>query len=273
LCLIALSGCLAGLDLPTSTPVPPTATATIIPTSTATIIWFPATATFTPAPTRMQSPTPDMRPVKGPVLLEDPFTDKKLWTTGRTGVGSIAYGNGDLTLAVALDHGTLASLRKSPQLDNFYLEIDAQPSLCRSDDAYGLLLRASTTQDFYRLMVTCNGQLRLERVKGGRSVPLQDWVSSGQVFPGGMMRYRLSVWAQGQEMRVFVNDVYQFSAKDPVWNSGAVGVFARSASDTPLTVSFSNMVVYGTGAAQPIAPLKALPSPTSTRKPVATQKP
>jgi hypothetical protein len=149
------------------------------------------------------------------------------------------------------------------------------PSLCRSDDAYGLLLRASSTQDYYRLLVTCSGRIRLERTKGGKSIPLQDWVASGQIFPGGMMRYRLSVWAQGPEMRVFVNDVYQFSVKDPVWESGAVGVFARSAGDTPLTVSFSNLVVYetGVGQAQPLATVGAKNSPTPDRKPSATKKP
>ena len=50
LCLVALAGCLP--DTPSPTPLPPTATVTITPTGTATIVWFPPTATFTPAPTR-----------------------------------------------------------------------------------------------------------------------------------------------------------------------------------------------------------------------------
>ena len=47
------------------------------------------------------------------------------------------------------------------------------------------------------------------------------------------MRSRLGVYAQGAELRVFINDVYQFSVKDPVWSSGTLGVFARSSATRP----------------------------------------
>jgi len=48
----------------------------------------------------------------------------------------------------------------------------------------------------------------------------------------------------GGELRIFVNDVYQFSARDPVFESGQVGIFARAAGDSPLTVNFSALSVY-----------------------------
>jgi hypothetical protein len=267
-----MMGCLP--DAPSPTPLPPTATATLTPTATATIVWFPPTATDTPAPTQPTTPTPDLLPFPGAVLFEDPFTDQTQWPASRTGAGSVAYGKGELTLAVSEDRGTLLSLRKSTLLTDFYLQIDALPSLCRAEDAYGLLLRASSSQDFYRLLVNCNGRLRLERLKGGRSLPLQDWMLSGQIFPGGMLRTHLAVWAQGAELRVFVNDVYQFSVRDPVWSSGTVGLFARSAGDTPLTVSFSNLVVYAVSPGQRSAATPAArPSPTPTRVFTATKKP
>jgi len=274
LCLIALSGCLAGFDLPTPTPIPPTATVTQTPTSTATIIWFPATATFTPAPTIEISPTPDLRPSLGKVLLDDPFTDKTLWPVAQTNTGSVAYGRGELTLAVSAARGTLMSLREAPVLDDFYLQVEALPSLCRNEDMYGLLLRASSAQDYYRLLVTCSGRLRLERLKGGKVLPLQDWSQSGQIFPGGMLRTRLGVWAQGDNMHVFVNDVYQFTARDTVWDNGTLGLFARSAGDTPLTVSFSNLAVYQAGPAPQLSPAApAAPNATLTRTPGPVKKP
>lgn len=237
----------------TSTPTP---TVTLTPTVTGTINWFPPTSTFTTLPTREVTPTDDPRPVLGDVLLEDPFTDKTQWQTTRTGMGSVAYGNGELTLAVAAERGMLTSFRKSPQLSNYYLEMDVLPSLCVDSDAYGLLLRASTPLDFYRLLVNCSGHLRMERLKNGKYVILQDWQPSGQLLPGGMLRARLGVWAQGDELRVFVNDVHQFTVRDTLWSSGTVGVFARASGDTPLTVNFSNMTVYTLG-----------PAAASTRQP------
>jgi hypothetical protein len=239
---LALTACLPVEASPT--PVPPTETVTVTLLPSATIIWFPATPTFTPFPTQEITPTLDLRPAMSGVILEDRFDDPQSWATSRTAVGSVAFGQNELTLAVASPRGSLLSLRKAPQLDDFYLEIDALPSLCRTDDNYGLLLRATSLYDYYRLLVNCNGQLRMERLKNGKPVVLQDWVTSGQVFPGGMIRLRLGVWAQKDEMRVFVNGIYQFTAHDPVWASGQLGVFARSTGDTPLTVNFSQLKIY-----------------------------
>jgi hypothetical protein len=240
--LLMLSGC-----LPEATPEPtplPTATITVTPTTTATVIWFPATATWTPAPTIVLEPTPDLRPVFGEMIFSDAFTENDQWQVGRTAFGSMAYGREDLTLAVSQPKGNLLSLRKTPQLANFHAEIDVQPSLCRGADSYGLLFRASSSENFYRLLVNCSGQVRLDRVKDSRNTPLQDWTVSGQMQPGGMLATRLGVSAQGQELRIYINNVLQFTIKDPVFTSGMVGVFARASGDTPLTVSFTNLAVY-----------------------------
>jgi hypothetical protein len=65
-------------------------------------------------------------------------------------------------------------MRESPQMTDFYLEIDAQPSLCRDGDAFGLLLRAASNADFYR-SDELHGQVRMERVMNGRFTVLRDW--------------------------------------------------------------------------------------------------
>lgn len=266
--VLFLTACLPetqAVSLPTPSP-----TETVTPTATVTIIWFPPTATFTPAPTREQQPTQEMHPALGALLFSDDFSDQGLWSTGRTPAGSVAYGLQELTLAVGASKGVLQSLRSEPQLADFYLTIDILPSLCRDNDQYGLLLRASSSQDYYRLLVNCKGQLRMERVQAGRSLPLQDWLPSGQVLPGALLPVRLSVWAVGRELRIFANDVYQFSVSDTLWKSGQVGLFARAAGDTPLTVSFSNLQVQAVDAGR--IPT-AVPTPTITVPPTATRRP
>jgi hypothetical protein len=209
----------------------------------ATIVWFPPTATSTPLPTTGVTPTVEMRPGIGDVILDDPFSETTLWTTGTNNTGSIAYGNNELSLAVSQAKGSLVSLRNAPVLSNFSLEITANPSLCRDADVYGLLLRYVDQKNYYRFMVACNGQLRLERVQNSKVVILQDWTASGQVPPGSPLVIRLAVWAVNNEFRFFINDYYQFTARDQVFPSGKLGLFARSAGDTPLTVNFSNLVV------------------------------
>ncbi|MBE0699206.1 MAG: hypothetical protein IH586_19975 [Anaerolineaceae bacterium] len=263
LIVLALTACLPAEASPA--PVPPTETATATPLPSATIIWFPATPTYTPFPTREITPTQDLRPEIGGLILEDRFDDPQSWATSRTAVGSVAFGQKELTLAVASPRGSLISLRAEPQLSDFYLEIDSLPSLCRTDDNYGLILRATSRFDYYRLLVNCNGQLRMERLKNEKPVLLQDWITSGQIFPGGMIRLRLGVWAQKDEMRVFVNDIYQFTVQDPVWPAGQVGVFARSAGDTPLTVNFSQLKIFSLNGSALVPSTGTATPPNPTR--------
>lgn len=246
---------------PTPVPLPlvPSETPTQTLTPTATIDWFPATATYTPPPTRAVEPTVDQRPALGDVLLRDPFTDRDQWQTSRTAAGSIAYGRDELTLATAAEKALLVSFRASPQLSNFYVEIDALPSLCREGDAFGLLLRAGSEGDYYRLLADCAGRLRLERLRSSRAELLQDWTPTGQVPSGGMIPMRLGVLAQRDSLAVYINGVHQFTARDPVYSSGMLGVFARSAGETPLTVNFSDLIVYEVGS--------AVPTPTEARTP------
>lgn len=272
LCLAFLLGaCLP--EPPSPTPIPPTSTATVTPTATATIIWFPPTETPTPAPTQRIAPTQDTSPVYGPVIYSDNFTDKTRWQTRQSGAGNISYGDGELTLAVSEAKGTLTSLSNNAQLNDFYLEMDVTPSLCRGADNFGLLVRVNSSQNFYRVMLSCNGQVRLERYRNAYTAPLQDWTGSGQLFPGELTANRLGVWASGSEIRVYINRVLQFSVKDPVFSSGGLGVYARSAGETPLTVSFSNLVVYQVASGQPRPLPSATPRPASTRPSSPTTRP
>jgi hypothetical protein len=242
----------------------PTSTPTLTQPPTATIDWFPATATPTRAPTNTIQPTPDQRPALGEVSLTDDFSDPTTWQTFDNNQGTAAYGKGDLTIAVSQPRGYLASMDKQALLTDFYLEMTLSPSLCRGDDAYGLLFRAATSLDAYRLLFNCSGLVRLERMVGGKPVPLHDWEASGQVPPGSPLEIRVGVWAVKNEMRVFVNDFYQFAVRDPVHRTGGIAVFARSGGTNALTVSFSNLMVRSIVADQVPTFAPATPIPTQT---------
>jgi hypothetical protein len=250
------AGCSALLAAP-PTPLPLDTPTLLAPTAspTTTPVWFPATETPTLAPTPSPRPTDDYRPALGEILLQDDFSSKSGWTVFANEAGRASYGINELTLAVSASKGVLGSLGAKTIPGNFYLELTAFPSLCAGADAFGLYVRASSPRDGYRLVATCDGRIRLERLKNGELVLLQDWTPSGEVPRGGMVPLRLGVWASGPELRIFVNAVYQFSARDPVWTEGQVGVYARAALDGPLTVSYSNLVVRA------IDPTR-LPTPT-----------
>jgi len=65
-------------------------------------------------------------------------------------------------------------------------------------------------------------------------------------------------------MRFYIDGVEQFSARDPVFQTGLLGFFARAGGDTPLTVNFSDLIIR---AIDPSA------LPTSTATPTFTPSP
>lgn len=241
---VASSSC-----LPASTPLPPidTPVPSETPTPTATVIWFPPTATPTAFSTPEVTPTVNYRTDLGEVIFQDDFSSGKGWQLGRTGSGSAALGKNELTIALSEPHAYLSSMLEQPIPGDSYVEITASPTLCRGVDEYGLLIRAASSSDFYRFALSCDGQVRLDRVVGEAASSPQPPVFSEAVPAGAPSTSRLGVWARGKEMRYFVNDMYQFSVNDPLLLSGSLGVFARSGGELAVTVSFSDLVVREVG--------------------------
>ena len=62
---------------------------------------------------------------------------------------------------------------------------------------------------------------------------------------------RLGVWADGPVYHFFLNDHFQFSVIDKNYRVGGIGVFASSTGTTPVTVSFSDLVVYAVNYSLP----------------------
>jgi hypothetical protein len=230
-CLPLVSIPAAETSLPSQTPPP-----------TSTIVWFPPSATPTPIAIPTYTATPDMKPGIGSLIFMDDFTDATLWDTVDSPQAGATINNNHLTLAV--EPGiSIASLRRDPSLGDYYAEIKANVGLCRGEDTYGLLVR-STGNSFYRFALTCNGFVGVERIKDGVRLVILEPLPSGDVPLGPPGEVQIGIWALGNEMRLFLNGRYQFSITEKTFSSGALGVFVKSNSDTPLTITFSELSVY-----------------------------
>lgn len=239
LAMMILTSSCAQLDAILATPIPLTATETPLPTPT--INWFPPSATPTLITLPTKAPTPEMRPGLGAEIITDDFSRASRWDIASSDEASAAIKNNRLTLSVQSEVYML-SLRNDLMLTDYYAEITARPSLCRAEDSYGLLIRASAS-NYYRFALSCNGTARAERVSGGTRLILQQPLPSGDVPPGAPGQVRIGVWAVGREMRLFLNGRFQFTISDPSFPSGALGVFVRSVGETAAVVSFSDLSV------------------------------
>jgi hypothetical protein len=234
---LSLAACLPLNSIPPmETPIP---TETPIPSPT--IAWFPPSATPTMFVFPTYTATPEMSPGIGKKVLTDDFSDDSVWDTATSNQGSAAINDNRLALVVQPGY-YLASMRHELIVTDFYAEITARPSLCRGEDNYGLVVRG-VGSSFYRFVLACNGQVRAERISGGRRLPIQQPVPSGDA-PAAPGEVRIGVWAVGGDMRLFLNGRYQFSVTEKTFPSGGLGVFVRSAGDTLTTVIFSDLTVY-----------------------------
>lgn len=243
--LILLSGC-SNL-IPSPTPLPPTPTATQTYTPTPTIDWFPATPTPTLIAAASPTPQPTLEAQREGItalLIDDNFTDERLWTTPQGPAGNVAFGSENLSLAVARADTSLSSVSQHELPANFYLEITVQTSLCQPQDEAGLIFGRQSTNDFYRLLINCAGEFRFELFQGGQRIVLRDWEDATQMQLGLAATNRLGLWVNEGEFRLYVNDVFQFSEGIARDRSGGLGVFARTVSGSAMTVKFSDLQIY-----------------------------
>ena len=261
---LSLTSCAPIQTQPAPAPVSTKSTAS----PTATVQWFPPTSTTTPHVVQIPTTTPVHLPGLGETLVTDEFNSDTAWNTTSSDEGSVSVSRNRITIVVQPEI-YIFSLRNEPLLTDFYAEIDAHPALCKGGDSYGLVFRANGNSA-YRYALACDGTVRLERMKAyNRPRVIQEAIPSGDAPPGSPGDVRLGVWAVGPEMRFFLNGRYQFTAIDLNLSAGTLGVFAESAGDTAMTVTFSDLVVQSVSYVSPTPTMTATktPAPTSTKNP------
>ena len=216
--LLLLTAC-AGLS-PVSTPSPTPVAATGTPNPTPTIIWFPPTNTPTFFPTGTLLPTPEQHPGLAERLFTDTFDTPNLWSRPVSSSARAVVDHNQLILSITGKGPLLLLSRRSqPVLRDFYAEATATISLCAGKDQFGMVFRAAPDASYYRYSIICDGEVQLERVTSGSLLPLLEWLPTGDAPIGAPSVVKLSVWAVGGEMRFFLNDQFQFTQRDPVFNA------------------------------------------------------
>ena len=178
------------------------------------------------------------------LLISDDFRDESLWQTAESASGNVAFGRETLTLAVSQPSASLSSISQHELPENFYLEITMQISLCQPDDQIGIMFLYSDEGDTYRLLLTCNGQYRLELIQGGQSIVIQDWERSSQMSLNMPASNRIGIWLFEGRLQFFINDAFQFEERIAQNRFGGLGLFARTIEGNAMTIRFSDLQIF-----------------------------
>jgi hypothetical protein len=243
---------------PTDTP-PLTATATVA---------FPTvipSSTWTPVPTL--TPTVDVRPGLGEVILQEPFDDPSAWNLQSSDSGASGISDGRLTLAVRRSRVYQSTSRESPVVGDFYAEVEVHTNLCTAGDEFGLTARGNDLGEHYRFLIGCDGTARITRFleNGSRALTLR--VETPAIIPGAPAVNRLAVWANGFDLKLFVNGDEVIAARDAALDQGTFGLIVRAGSGGQVAVGFDNLIVRA------LADGKGTPTQTITPKTGAPEIP
>ena len=141
-------------------------------------------------------------------------------------------------------------------MTDFYVEISLRAEICSSGDEFGLIFRSDPMIGQYRFGLRCEGGVRANRAVGNAVFALVSRDQTNIIVPGPPQENLLAVWASGNQLRFFVNQVETFSVRDSTFSIGSVGVYIHSGNTGQTTVSFDNLIIRS-----------ATPAPTNTPTP------
>jgi hypothetical protein len=164
-------------------------------------------------------------------------------------------------LAVVLPRAGLQRLIRSPAppTENFVLDVIVRTEICQGTDEFGIAFWLTPEEDYMQFTITCEGGVRLRRVLGGER---RAWVPFTErepaVLAGAPAQNRLTVRAQGDSFRLYVNGFQVLDGIEPSLPNSGSGLVVMSAGDQgQTTVLFDAYTLYQ------LEP-QATPSPAGT---------
>lgn len=234
--------------VPTDSVIAPTVTAQ--PTSTATPAPPTATPTLTTPPTATVPPTPDPNEGVGEVVFSDALdgTGNWYWTFEDEAASFGVSGEQKQLNTVAKQSGTWRFVisNDTVKVGNQQIRVNAHTNVCAEADEYAVLFRGNVEPEtnaysFYGFKLGCDGTARLELMQGNNVTVLVDWTTSPAIKPGANADNAITIWANKDQMRFYVNDQYLFSAQDATLADGFYGFFLYDRTNANMSVSWKGL--------------------------------
>lgn len=168
------------------------------------------------------------------------------WTKLKDDGGELGYKDGRYSI-------TLHSLEpywgtSDRTLDDFVVEVDAAPMSAFADrpdfdgprgDVYGLVARAQDNRNFYAFVVGSDERYAVFHLRNGRLFWDTEWTAANSdILRPNSDENRLRLYADGPELRFYVNGHMLARVANAEWSSGTAGVLAANAYADYFAISF-----------------------------------
>jgi len=136
-------------------------------------------------------------------------------------------------------------------LKDAYIEMAFNSEACSGDDAYGMIFRGpphKAGQSYgYVVSLSCDGKLWVFRLDGINPWRIENLIEPKEVSAikdGSGQENVVGVYADGDDMTIYVNGKPVGEVQDDHFSSGRVGVFVRSASPDVYTYRMTDFIYW-----------------------------
>jgi hypothetical protein len=175
------------------------------------------------------------------ILDSDDFSDPASgWTTGARGLAQIGYGQDDYRI-VFFGPSVIVLGSSDVVVGDGFVEIDTLIAPGSGTHPYGLFVRGQDDRNFHAFVVGADSSYAAFHVRGGAfgmDSPPDAWLPAGAYHAGKVNR--LSVRADGDELRYFVNGQHVVTIPTALWPSGKAGVIAAKPDRGWAEIRFDN---------------------------------
>jgi hypothetical protein len=160
----------------------------------------------------------------------DEFDSGANWFNLNTDNVSFNFDDGMLRMrAKTAGSGDFWGLANRPDLADIFIEAEfVTGDVCSGLDRYGLLVRAPEPNAGYVFNISCNGQFRIYEWDGETYNQLHAWTSSTAIKTGPNATNVVGVWANGDDIRLYINDVLVAELEVDVYDEGRFGLLVGS---------------------------------------------
>ena len=221
---------------PTSVPSAQT-TPTELPESPTPILTATETPQASPTPTGLPS---DPRTSLGNPDFSDSFQSGENWPLYEDKHVSFEVNNGMLRMRALNPDYWDGWMLSWPVITNFYLEMTTAAKSCSGLDRYGMMARATKTDQGYigfLFGVSCDGRYSLRSWDGKKYTILIDWTTSDKIKAGSEQSNRIGFLADGRKLAFYANGNLLAEMRDDTYNDGRFGVFVGAANTPRFTVN------------------------------------
>ena len=178
-----------------------------------------------------------------PTISEDFRTDSGQWDTFSSEDAAVEVRRRQLHISVDSADWITWSLFEVEQED-FLLDADVEVITSPPDGNYGVIFRALDSDNFYLFRISPRGTFSLMKKVGGEWTVLTEWTLSDAIDTEEGAVNRLSVFAEGPQLAVLVNDEIVAQAVDEDLTEGQVGLAAGVYSEPGLEIVFDNVNLW-----------------------------